>query len=316
MMAPGRSDERRDMKQAVTWAPGLSSLLFLPFDRALSQARVARIQARYTLALEWVRAPEAGRRRPTLQLLRRHPTALRESERIGQVALEQRWALAAAELLRLNAAAPLPAPVGATERARILALADAEVFLIHLKALDHQARHHGLATAYEVVSTWPLPPLGLAKDQTLTVLDAYQSLPKSTRHRQVLAVAGLRHQVPELPDWVLPRPVPAAAVDFIPVGPVSAIKEGQGKRYDCRGTTIAVFKSGGALYALDDTCPHRGGPLGKGDLEDGCVLCPLHGWAFELSTGKMRGNPNVAVTAYEVKQDGDTVAIGPPKKRG
>lgn len=304
------------MDRSVSWAPGLSSLLFLPFDRPLSQARVARIRERYALALERVRTPEGGRRRPTLQLLRRHPTALMESERIGPVELEQRSALAEAELARLNALAPLPAPVGAIDRARILALADAEVFLIYLKALDHQARHHGLASAYEVVSTWPLPPLGLAKEQALTVLGAYQSLPKSTRHRQVLEVAGLRHQVPELPEWVLPRPAPNVAAAFTPVGSASMIKEGQGKRYDCRGTTIAVFRSHGDLYALDDTCPHRGGPLGKGDLEDGCVLCPLHGWAFDLSTGRMRGNPNVAVTTYEVKQDGDTVAIGPPKKRG
>lgn len=51
------------------------------------------------------------------------------------------------------------------------------------------------------------------------------------------------------------------------------------------GTEIALFNNHGIIYALNNSCPHMGGPLAEGDIEHGCVTCPWHGWQFELSTG-------------------------------
>jgi nitrite reductase/ring-hydroxylating ferredoxin subunit len=91
------------------------------------------------------------------------------------------------------------------------------------------------------------------------------------------------------------------------------LKEGCGKRIEAFGRTIALFKDGGAVYAIDDTCPHRGGPLHQGDVEMGAAICPLHGWAIDLATGTMRGNPKVRVPIYQVEIKDDDVLLGPPK---
>jgi nitrite reductase (NADH) small subunit len=52
------------------------------------------------------------------------------------------------------------------------------------------------------------------------------------------------------------------------------------------GGNIAVFRTaGGQVFALDDRCPHRGGPLSQGIVFGTRVACPLHDWVIELSTG-------------------------------
>jgi len=65
---------------------------------------------------------------------------------------------------------------------------------------------------------------------------------------------------------------------------------------------IALFKVKGEIYALENTCPHMGGPLGEGECAGGVVTCPWHGWAFDVKTGSCQnveeGRPakRVAVT--------------------
>ena len=71
------------------------------------------------------------------------------------------------------------------------------------------------------------------------------------------------------------------------LGPASDLAPGQGLAYEVEGNRIAVFRAeDGALHAMDDTCPHAGASLSEGDLENGCVTCPLHAWRFELATGQ------------------------------
>ena len=48
---------------------------------------------------------------------------------------------------------------------------------------------------------------------------------------------------------------------------------------------IALFKLEGKIYALDNACPHMGGPLGEGEIEDEVVTCPWHGWQFDIKNG-------------------------------
>jgi nitrite reductase/ring-hydroxylating ferredoxin subunit len=73
-------------------------------------------------------------------------------------------------------------------------------------------------------------------------------------------------------DWVY-------AVD---AGDVPA---GRAVRICVRGTWLAICNDGGRFVAVDDTCPHEGGPLGRGHLAGGCIVCPVHHWAFDLKTG-------------------------------
>ena len=72
---------------------------------------------------------------------------------------------------------------------------------------------------------------------------------------------------------------------------------------------VALFHHQDLYYALDETCPHRGGPLHSGPIQDGCVLCPWHSWRFELSTGVSPVNPLSRVDAYQVEREGDALYL-------
>ena len=53
------------------------------------------------------------------------------------------------------------------------------------------------------------------------------------------------------------------------------------------GGAIAVFRTGdGGIFALNDRCPHKGGPLSQGIVHGRRVTCPLHGWVIELTSGE------------------------------
>jgi len=67
---------------------------------------------------------------------------------------------------------------------------------------------------------------------------------------------------------------------------ISDLPPGAVRAFNVAGRRIAVFNDDGNFHAIDDTCPHEGGPLSEGIIEDGCVTCPWHGAMFELATGK------------------------------
>jgi NAD(P)H-dependent nitrite reductase small subunit len=75
------------------------------------------------------------------------------------------------------------------------------------------------------------------------------------------------------------------------------------------GLQIALFHSEGAFHALDNACPHRGGPLSAGFTEGGRVFCPLHGWAFELSSGRCFDRPDKPVRCYPLRVCNDEIQI-------
>ena len=76
------------------------------------------------------------------------------------------------------------------------------------------------------------------------------------------------------------------------------------------GMTIAVFRTADdKVYALEDKCPHRNGPLSQGIVHDGCVTCPLHNWVISLETGKAQGADEGETASYPVRLDGDTVML-------
>ena len=73
----------------------------------------------------------------------------------------------------------------------------------------------------------------------------------------------------------------------IKLGPASNIPPGEGRVYSVNGEKIAVFRTrGGEVYAVQAECPHRGGPLADGLLGGATLICPLHSWKFDLTTGQ------------------------------
>jgi nitrite reductase (NADH) small subunit len=93
----------------------------------------------------------------------------------------------------------------------------------------------------------------------------------------------------------------AAKLSEIPVGAIRA--------FQIRGQAIAVANVGGVVYAFSNTCLHRGGPLGEGQLEGKIVTCPWHGWQFDVTTGKAVQNPNAGVGCFATEVHGDEVFV-------
>jgi nitrite reductase (NADH) small subunit len=76
------------------------------------------------------------------------------------------------------------------------------------------------------------------------------------------------------------------------------------------GAPVAVVRLGERLHALDGTCPHAGGPLGEGEVADGTLSCPLHGWAFDLATGRCATRADESVRVLPARARGGRVEVG------
>ena len=87
------------------------------------------------------------------------------------------------------------------------------------------------------------------------------------------------------------------------------VPEGKGIVVDVEGHRLAIFRDGGAFFALDETCPHRGGPLHEGVIREGVVACPWHLWQFDLRNGASPVNPLSRVQTYQTRVDGDDLLV-------
>ena len=99
--------------------------------------------------------------------------------------------------------------------------------------------------------------------------------------------------------------------DFIKVANTSDLPPGQGMVVEINGRPIALFNVNGAYYALDNTCMHRGGPLGEGfvDQSNLTVQCPWHGWVYSLTTGESLFNSMAKVEKFDVIVEDDEVKV-------
>ena len=101
------------------------------------------------------------------------------------------------------------------------------------------------------------------------------------------------------------------STNWIAVGSITDIPR-QGARCVRNGEmTIAVFRTlDDRVFALEDKCPHKNGPLSQGIVHDGCVTCPLHNWVISLETGTAEGADEGQTLLIPVKLEGETVLIG------
>ena len=74
---------------------------------------------------------------------------------------------------------------------------------------------------------------------------------------------------------------------FTPLCSFNELREKNGKRFIIDDVEIAVFRLDGKIYALSNICPHQHtAMIYDGFIENSCVVCPAHGWMFDLRTGK------------------------------
>jgi len=73
---------------------------------------------------------------------------------------------------------------------------------------------------------------------------------------------------------------------------------------------IAVFRTADdRFFAIEDHCPHKGGPLSQGIVHGAAVTCPLHNWVISLETGKAQGADEGSVRTIPLRQDGEKLYI-------
>ena len=97
--------------------------------------------------------------------------------------------------------------------------------------------------------------------------------------------------------------------NWVPIGPASGIPEGGCRVLEAGGHTIAIFNLGGALHAIDNTCAHRGGPLGEGFLQGTVVTCPWHYWSYDVTTGRGTMADQVSVRSFAIERRGEDLFV-------
>ena len=96
--------------------------------------------------------------------------------------------------------------------------------------------------------------------------------------------------------------VDVGALEDIPRQGARVVKTAQG--------CVAVFRTAeDRVFALDDRCPHKGGPLSEGIVHGNAVTCPLHAWVFSLETGMAQGADDGAVNSYPARIEAGRILL-------
>ncbi len=92
---------------------------------------------------------------------------------------------------------------------------------------------------------------------------------------------------------------------------IESLSAERGRLVRAGGRELAVFLVDGDVRVVDNPCEHAGGPLADGPVVDGCVVCPWHGWVYDLRTGQaLVGAQSAAgVRAYEAWVDDGVVKL-------
>lgn len=100
---------------------------------------------------------------------------------------------------------------------------------------------------------------------------------------------------------------------FVRVAGVHDIAVGYGTLVEHHGFTLAVFNAGGGrFYAFGAVCPHEDGPLADGWIEGEAVVCPWHGFDYDLQSGRCLVDNDLAIPVYPVRVVGGTVEVDLP----
>jgi nitrite reductase/ring-hydroxylating ferredoxin subunit len=91
------------------------------------------------------------------------------------------------------------------------------------------------------------------------------------------------------------------AEKVVKIATTDEVPPGHGKALWAGGRLIALFNVNGTFYAIDNECPHSGGPLGEGSLKGNVVSCPWHLWQYDVTSGACLSNPFAHVRSYPLR---------------
>lgn len=97
--------------------------------------------------------------------------------------------------------------------------------------------------------------------------------------------------------------------EFVKVAKKSDIPKDSGLCVSAGGIEIGLFIAEGKVFAMDQVCPHAGGPLAEGGLHGDKIMCPWHGWEFDIKTGLCDFNDSIKQKTYRVKEEGEDVYV-------
>ena len=109
------------------------------------------------------------------------------------------------------------------------------------------------------------------------------------------------------------RNMSESPVRRIKVADGAEVREGAGTVIKAGDTTLALFRVAGRCYAIANACPHRGGPLGTGELEGHVVTCPWHGQTWDVRSGANVRQPGLpGVACFAVTEENGEIFIDKP----
>lgn len=99
---------------------------------------------------------------------------------------------------------------------------------------------------------------------------------------------------------------------FVKLARLEDIPLGSALEVEHDGRVYALYNLDGSISAIDGICPHQGGPLADGEVCDGVVTCPWHGWQFDIRTGKALLGTKIQQERFEVKVESGDVLVAVP----
>jgi len=99
----------------------------------------------------------------------------------------------------------------------------------------------------------------------------------------------------------------------VAAGRLDALPLDRPRLLDVAGRRIALVRIGDTVHAVDESCPHAGGPLSEGTVAAGALTCPFHGWVWDLATGTCRAPGRGArVAVYPTRVEAGEVWVELP----
>ncbi len=97
--------------------------------------------------------------------------------------------------------------------------------------------------------------------------------------------------------------------DFVKVATLKDLPPGSAKAVEAGGKSVALYNLNGSVFATANTCPHRGGPLGEGELDGQVITCPWHGFQYDVKSGTCLTNAALTLLCHPVRLEGENILV-------